>query len=85
METSTDVQLAKELSKNAAGQKAKSGQMDTLKSVTRVTKLVGLCFKTLQEVLEFDMEAEVQNEFQVPFESLEKCSIFGSFLQTHLH
>ena len=43
METSTDVQLAKELSKNAAGQKAKSGQMDTLKSVTGVTKLVGLC------------------------------------------
>ena len=78
MEIPTDVQLAKELSKNAAGQKAKSGQMDTLKSVTRVTKLVGLCFTPPQEVLEFYTEAEVQNEFQVPFESLEKCNIFAN-------
>ena len=67
METSTDVQLAKELSKNAAGQKTKSGQMDTLKSVARVTKLEDRCFTPPQEVLEFYMEAEVQNDFQVPF------------------
>ena len=80
METSTDVQLAKELSKNAAGQKAKSGQMDTLKSVTRVTKLVGLCFTPPQEVLEFYMEAEVQNEFQV----LEKRNIFCKPICTSL-